>query len=240
MIAQIPSVKLDRFEGPLDLLLYLIQREEIDIHDIPISQITRHYLSALEQMQSLNLEIAGEFILMVSYLLYIKVQMLLPRQQIEGEEISDPRLPLAQKLLEYQKFKQIGEEFKRLEIERSQYFPHCFNPANVGFYENLKSDVSAFDLYQAYLRALKASPTAPAQTLPGPVVDITERLDFIRNLIRQKARLSFSELTEGLDRLFLVATFIALLELIKRNELFIRQSRLFGNIIVYRRDYAGA
>jgi segregation and condensation protein A len=240
MIADSPSVKLSKFEGPLDLLLFLIQQQEIDIHDIPISQITQQYLSALEQMRDLNLEIAGEFILMVSYLLYIKTQMLLPRPQIEGEGIEDPRIPLTQKLLEYQKFKQIGEEFKKLEVLRSQYFPHGFTPANVEFFENLKSDFSAFDLYQAYLKALKASPTAPVQILKGPFIDITERLDFIRQKLQQQKKISFLELTQGLNRFFLVATFIALLELVKRNELLLKQARLFGDIIILAKDYVDA
>lgn len=232
MILEAPQVKLNRFEGPLDLLLYLIRQQEIDIHDIPISQIIRQYLSALGTMQDLNLEIAGEFILMVSYLLYIKAQMLLPRPQTDDDEVEDPRIPLVEKLLEYQKFKQIGEELKRYEIERSRFFPHGFDTSTLGFFDNLQIDVSSYDLYRLFVDAVRASPEALPRLISAPLIDIQERMDYIRAKLVPSGKMSFLELTEGLDKLYLVSTFIALLELVKQNVLKLKQARLFGKIII--------
>lgn len=232
MILEAPQVKLSRFEGPLDLLLYLIRQQEIDIHDIPISHIIRQYLSALDTMRDLNLEAAGEFILMVAYLLYIKAQMLLPRPQAGDDEAEDPRTPLVEKLLEYQKFKQIGEEFKRYEIERSQFFPRGFDPSALGFYENLKIDFSAYDLYRMFADSMRASPEPLPRLIFAPLININERMDFIRGKLAASSKMSFLELTEGLDRLYLVSTFVALLELVKQNVLKVKQARLFGRIII--------
>lgn len=230
MIKEIPNVKLSGFEGPLDLLLYLIRQQEIDIHHIPISEITHQYLATLDTMRSLNLEVAGEFILMVAYLLYIKAQMLLPRREMEAEE--DPRTPLVQKLLEYQKFKQIGEELKRIESERIRQYPRSFDPSIFGLYDEVKVDYSAFNLYQAYVKVVSESPEAPPVVIPGSVIDLEEKIAYIRDAIARTGEMTFLQLTEGVNRIHLVATFIALLELAKRGFLKIKQARPFGNITV--------
>lgn len=225
-----PEIKLPRFEGPLDLLLYLIRQQEIDIHDIPIREITRQYLETLETMQSLNLEVAGEFILMVAYLLHIKAQMLLPRPQVEEEE--DPRTPLVQKLIEYQKFKQIGEELKRLEIERLQFFPRRFDPSIIGQLDELQIDFSLYDLYRAYIWAVRGSEDYLPATVPRSRVDIDERIAYIMSKILNLNKITFVELTEGLSRIQLVGTFLALLEMVKLGMLKLKQAKLFGNITI--------
>ncbi|MBC8491061.1 MAG: segregation/condensation protein A [Candidatus Marinimicrobia bacterium] len=231
----IPLVKISKFEGPLDLLLYLIRQQEIDIHDIPINEITRQYLSALETMQNLNLEVAGEFILMVAYLLYIKAQMLLPRPKEEEDE--DPRIPLVQKLLEYQKFKQIGDELKRMEIERNLLFPRSFNPSSLGFTEELKIDYSSFDLYKAYISVVGDSVEAPPALISGAVIDMEEKIAQIHAKISKAGKITFEQLTEGISKLHLVASFIALLELAKRGVLKIKQAKPLGSIIILSENY---
>lgn len=236
MILAAPEVKLTRFEGPLDLLLYLIHKQEIDIHDINISEITRQYLDAIEEMRSLNLEVAGDFIMMVAYLLFIKAQMLLPQPKFDGEMEEDPRRPLVERLLEYQKFKQIGEEFKRIENERAGVFPRGFDPASIGTTEALKIDFNIFDLYKAYIDLVKQSPDYNPALIAGNLIDIEERMNFILDKFNGSPKASFLDLTAGLNRLWLVATFIALLELIKRRRLTIKQAKVFGNISIYRID----
>ncbi len=229
-MGETPEVRLRRFEGPLDLLLYLIRQQEIDIHDIPIREITHQYLEALEAMRSLDLEVAGEFILMVAYLLYIKAQMLLPRPQIEEEE--DPRIPLVQKLIEYQKFKQIGEEFKRIELERQRFFPRRFDPSSMGQWDDLKIDYSLYDLYRAYVTAVRGADSSSLVAIPGVMVDLDERIGYIRERLSHLGKTTFAELTEGLNQVQLLGTFIAMLELGKRGILRLRQAKLFGNITI--------
>ena len=237
MITQAHQVKLLYFEGPLDLLLYLIRQHEIDIHDIPISEIILQYMSALDTMYELNLEVAGEFILMVSYLLHIKAQMLLPQSDEFEEEEEDPRQQLVDKLLEYQKFKIIGEEFKRCEIERTQYYPYCVVPSSISSFENLNSDISPYNLLQAYMESLADSSEALPRIVTPPMIDIMERIEFVRRKLEQYGKMTFLELSEGLSRIYLVSTFIALLELIRLKELKVKQARLFGNIIIATADY---
>jgi len=228
MESPIPKVKLSRFEGPLDLLLYLIRQQEIDIHDIPINEITHQFLEAIDQMREMNLEVAGEFILMVAYLLYIKAQMLLPHP--ESEEDEDPRMPLVQKLLEYQKFKQIGEELGRIEVERKMLFPRGFDPSKLGIEEIIKADFSVYDLYRAYIEVAGNIVGGSPTVIPGAAIDIEEKLKFVREKLLELKEISFSDLTSGAERLHLVAIFIALLELAKRGFLAIKQARPFGSI----------
>jgi len=234
MILEAPEIKISRFEGPLDLLLYLIRRQEVDIHDIPVSEITRQYLSALDDLQDMNLEAAGDFIMMVSYLLYIKAQMLLPQPEIEGEE--DPRRPLVERLLEYQKFKQIGEEFKRIEIERSSVYPRGFDPSMLGLSEDLKIDFNVYDLYKAYLDLARLSPGFTTALVAGSPIDIAERMNYILGKFNGSSKMSFLEMSQGLNRIYLVATFMALLELVKTGKVSVKQVKLFGNIFVYAND----
>jgi segregation and condensation protein A len=228
MESPIPRVKLSRFEGPLDLLLYLIRQQEIDIHDIPINEITHQFLGAIDQMREMDLEVAGEFILMVAYLLYIKAQMLLPQPATEEDE--DPRMPLVQKLLEYQKFKQIGEELGRMEDERKMLFPRGFDPSKIGVEEIIKADFSAYDLYKAYIEVAGYSLDGSPTVISGAAIDIEEKLKFVREKLLELNEISFNELTKGEERLHLVAIFIALLELAKRGFLAIKQAKPFGII----------
>ena len=234
----IPQVKLTRFEGPLDLLLYLIRQQEIEIHDIPIIEITHQYLAALDSMRELDLEVAGEFILMVAYLLYIKAQMLLPRGELE--EAEDPRTPLVQKLLEYQKFKQIGEELRRIEDERKQWFPRGFDPSTIGLSETLQIDFNAFDLYRAYIEVIGSSEFAPPAYIRGTIVDLEEKIEAIRRRLAEAKEVTFLQLTKGLNRLHLVVTFIALLELAKRGILTAKQARPFETITLQYAENADA
>ena len=120
------KVHLENFDGPLDLLLFFIRRDEIDIYDIPISHITKEYLETLDQMQQINVGIAGEFIDMAATLMRIKSKMLLPKQELDNGACEDPRSPLVRQLLEYRRYKDLARQLEKLFEERSQYFPRSY------------------------------------------------------------------------------------------------------------------
>ena len=143
------KVKLENFAGPLDLLLYFIRRDEIDVYDIPIARITEEYMETLEIMETLNLNVAGEFILMAATLMRIKAKMLLPKPQLSDEdEVEDPRAELVQQLLEYQRFKEMAYDLDKLAMERRKYHPRGFEMNSPELEEDAASylkDVTLFE-----------------------------------------------------------------------------------------------
>lgn len=234
-------VTLPIFQGPLDLLLYLIEREEIDIFDIPIEHITNQYLEYLSQLESLNLEVAGEFLVMAAQLLEIKSRMLLPqpeRPQVEEEEAGDPRAELVARLLEYRRYKQVAEELRmRAEIQRFVFSRGTL--VNEGAAPQQPQitleEISAFDLWAAFQNVLnrikepsRGEVVRPRFTVPQKIAAIAARLRWAQDGIR------FEELfEESASRLELVVTFLALLELIRLRRVRVAQEQLFGEIRVY-------
>ena len=235
-------VTLSIFQGPLDLLLYLIERDEIDIFDIPIEHITNQYLEYLSQLETLNLEVAGEFLVMAAQLLEIKSRMLLPQQersQAEEEEAGDPRAELVARLLEYRRYKHVAEELRmRAEIQRFVFSRGAVAGANGAVPDQPQitlEEVSAFDLWAAFQNVLNRikEPTRgevvrPRFTVPQKIAAIAARLRWSKEGIR------FEELfEESATRLELVVTFLALLELIRLRRVRVAQEHLFGEIRVY-------
>ena len=225
------EVKLERFEGPLDLLLHLIQRDEIDIYDIPIARITQQYLEYIELMRLLDLDVAGEFLVMAATLMRIKAKMLLPTPPLGEEEEIDPRDELVQRLLEYRQFKEAAgtlksrEERRRLEYERGllpdedEAGPLPLAPATL------------FHLLDALNRVLARLPARTVMELEGEAYDIEERIERIANRVRVAGNLSFETLLgECRSRLEMIVTFLALLELLKLNRLHAIQEGTFGEI----------
>jgi len=234
-------VKLQNFEGPLDLLLFLIKKNEVDIYDIPIADITSQYLGYVEIIKLLDLESAGEFILLAATLIRIKAKMLLPRPQSEDEEeIIDPRLELVSQLLEYKKFKELAYKLSDFEEEQRNVFPR-------GFYHeveheredgvDLDEDVTIFSLISAFKQVLDRMPEETFHHIEDIQISLEEQIEYILNQLAGGKQITFFELVSHIrDKLIVVVTFIALLELVKRGELKTRQSKAFGEIWITRKS----
>ncbi|MEW6685233.1 MAG: segregation/condensation protein A [Candidatus Edwardsbacteria bacterium] len=225
------QIRLDLFEGPLDLLLYLIKKEELDIYDIPIARVTQQYLEYLELMKILDLEIAGEFLVMAATLLRIKAQMLLPRPQAEEIEIEDPRQDLVLQLLEYQKFKEIATKLGRKEIFQRQLFAR----PRLTFEEEPEipetSDVAIIDLLTAFKAIVDRIDRVTLYEIAGEDITIEERIIYILQILSEKERITFFELFSPITRrLIIVVTFFALLELMRLKKIKAKQEKLFGEI----------
>ena len=234
-------VKLQNFEGPLDLLLFLIKKNEVDIYDIPIAEITSQYLEYVDIIKMLDLESAGEFILLAATLIRIKAKMLLPRPQTdEEEEIIDPRMELVTRLLEYKKFKELA--FKMSEIEEEQ--SKVFGRGNFDEFHHededgidLDEDVTIFSLITAFKQVLDRMPRETFHHVEVIPISLEEQIEYILNHLVEGKQITFFELISHLrDKLIMVVTFIAMLELIKRGELIIRQSKSFGEIWITRKS----
>jgi segregation and condensation protein A len=228
-------VKLKVFEGPLDLLLFLIKKNEIDIYDIPISLITQQYLEYLEMMRSLDLEVAGEFVLMAATLIRIKAQMLLPKTD-EGETEEDPRAQLVAALLEYKKFKELSGVLQQKEKEESRFFPRCdFSYLESNNEKNDEIEVSLYDLLNAFKKVWRSAPEEIIHRVKIEEVNLNQRVHHVLSCLKSKERVKFTELfLDNPIRLVMVVTFIAILELIRLKKIKIVQRRNFSQIWVYR------
>jgi segregation and condensation protein A len=235
-------VKLNDFEGPLDLLLFFIKRDQLDIYDIPIARITKEFLDYVHYIRMLDLEIAGEFIVMAATLMQIKVRMLLPHEEgIEDLIEDDPRKELADRLAEYARFKEASRNFDHLQEEGSRWFyRRYFKNDDRQFVspedEELK-DVTLIDLVTAFKRAMDKLETTPYHNIQRLNVTIEEQIDFLVAAVEDKPTLHFLEIAVGIhERIRLVVTFIALLELIKRNILRVQTRGGFNDFIITRYD----
>ena len=227
------EVKLERFEGPLDLLLHLIQRDEIDIYDIPIARITQQYLKYIEIMQLLDLDVAGEFLVMAATLMRIKAKMLLPTPPAGEEEEIDPRDELVRRLLEYRQFKEASgtlktrEERRRLEYERGQV------PGDEEAGPLPLAPATLFHLLDALNRVLSRLPARAVLELEAEAYDIEDKIKRIHSRVRVAGRLSFETLlAECRSRLEMIVTFLALLELLKLHRVTAVQDANFGEIVL--------
>ncbi|MFH0772193.1 MAG: segregation/condensation protein A [Candidatus Omnitrophota bacterium] len=230
------KVKLDVFEGPLDLLLYLIRKEEADIFDIPIAKITEQYLQYLEYMKLLDLNIAGEFIVMAATLMHIKSRMLLPPDEQPPEEMEeeDPRTELVHRLIEYKKFKEAAGELAQMEAKRSLVFPRAVDEAqyadqNEGSY----FEASIFDLINAFSTILKSVSKEAFLEVVRDEFTVEGKIQDLLCMLNQSPVLNFKYIFQRIgSKLELIATFLALLELIRLKEVVVRQKRIFGEIEV--------
>lgn len=229
-------VKLDIFEGPFDLLLYLIRKHEIDIYDIPIHLITKQFLEYLGLMKMLDLEIAGEFIEMVAILMNIKARLLLPRPVgVSEEDYEDPRAELVERLIEYKRYKEAAEELYRYEDKQRKLYPrlyfHRIEPETDEDPDAYLKDVSLFDLLLAFKRALDNMPKVTYHEVKRIDVTVEEQTTFIIDRLKTHRLILFSELMSELrDKIVIVVTFLALLEMIRTGKVIVRQSDLFDDI----------
>ncbi len=228
------KINIGVFHGPLDLLLYLIQKEEVDIYDIPIAKITGEYLKYIDLMTSLNLEVAGEFILMAATLIRIKTRMLLPRDEGDAAE-SDPREELIMALIEYKKYKEAGEILreKALLEERHLVPPSPVNGTRAVV--DLLPDTSLFDLLTAFRDVLASRRDESFHQVTAEEVSIVDRMHYIMSRLEQQECSSFRDLfADAPVKIVAVMTFIALLELVRTRRVVLRQSRPFAELRVYR------
>lgn len=229
-------VELERFQGPLDLLLHLIRSQDIDIFDIPIARITTQFLAAIEGIAELGLDQAGEFLEMAALLLRIKAQMLLPRHGDVDEEWEDPRAELVRRLLEYEHFREAAQRLSAAEAQRHRhyargYVPPLPEPDPVDAPLHLEWD----DLWTAILRLEERSIPLEEYHVTPRAVPIGDKIALIIEFLERQARVEFRELTRPFaDRLHSVVTFLAALELARRRALSIRQSSHFEPLWLYR------
>ena len=228
---------INDFEGPLDLLLHLIKENKMDIMDIEIEKITEQYMSFLEEQERLNLEIASEYLVLASELLEIKSRLLLPRQEIESEEEEiDPRDELINRLLEYQAYKDITKVLQEKEELRSEIYTKT--PENINNYidgvTEIKADVTLDDLVEALKKYLvrkeEKKPLNTKVTLNE--ISVSSRRHDIKNILKEKKKVFFYELFPVVSKEYIVATFLAILEMAKDSELIVRQDDTFSDIIV--------
>jgi segregation and condensation protein A len=247
------NVKIDAFEGPLDLLLHLINRLEIDIYDIPVAEITEQYLLYIQAMQELELDIASEYLVMAATLLAIKSKMLLPKQEEEvfdedlNEEIEeDPREELMQRLIEYRKYKNAAQMLKLREEERGQVFTKP--PSDLSeFAKDMKMEsqplnVNIYDMLGAFQKLLRRKKLQkPLHTkIARQEIPIEQRMEEIVTELRNfKGRKNFYELFPYPDREHIVVTFLAILELMKKNVILIEQENNFADILISWNERSG-
>lgn len=229
------KIKLPNFEGPFDLLLYFIKKDEVNIYDIPIARIAEEFLSYIRLMQYFDLELASEFIYMAANLMYIKSQMLLPRMVEAGsEEGEDPRKQLIQRLLEYQQIKDgaknIGEHY---ENQKYTYYRSLFDADREEYEEEIYKNTTIFDLMNAFKKAIQKAKGDPPHIVDMNTVSVEERMSALMDVIKSKKKVTFYNFVKDTNKISIVATFLAILNLLKDNMIFIRQSKDFGDIVIF-------
>lgn len=233
------DVHLENFDGPLDLLLHLIRKNEMDIYDIPMAEITSQYLVILDRMQSLNLDVAGEFLLMAATLLHIKSRLLLPQLSAEDgseEEEEDPRAELVRRLLEYQKYKEAASALDQLPLLDRDLFARTFAaPERAAEEEEAEFEaVGLYELAEALRDLLRERPEAAVHEVTTERLSVTDRINRILFLLTGRDSLPFSELFDAHpDRHEVVVTFLAMLELVKMRLLRLLQNKRYGAIWLF-------
>ncbi len=233
-------VRLQTFEGPLDLLLHLIKKHEVNIYDIPIALITSQYLDYLDLMQEMNLDVAGEFLVMAATLIHIKSRTLLPRPDPTQEDPEeDPREALVRRLLEHQKFKAAAELLHERETLRSAQWTRADGPVLeiAGEAPEPEVEVDLFSLISAFRAVVERSKARPKMYLPAEQIPIEDRIEQLLSRLSETEACGFEDLFEDVQtRPGLVVTFLALLEMIRLKLIRVFQSGVVGPIRVYKRQ----
>ncbi len=233
------SIKLRDFEGPLDLLLFFIKRDELDIYNIPIAKITKEFFDYLQYMQQLDLEIAGDFLVTAAELMQIKVRMLLPPEPGEAEE-DDPRANLVKRLIEYKRFKEVAadlvvREDAQMKVAYRGYHESDPRVEELSGDERTLSDVSLFDLIASFQYAVARMPKKFIHEIVRLNVSIDEQIEYILDFFARRSEATFFELIEGMtEKIRVVVTFIALLEVIRSKKIIVRQGEPFGELSIMR------
>lgn len=236
MNEEVYKVKLPEFEGPLDLLLHLIKKNEMDIFNIQISKITEEYLKYIEMMGSVDLDVAGEFIVMAATLIYIKSKMLLPKEEGEIDE-EDPRTDLVNRLLEYKRFKELSGNFGVLETKQREFFSK--DPEDI---EESTEYVEAtlFDLLRAFQKIVAFLPKDEIREIDRAEFDVAQKINEILDNLEQNKEFSLNEYVSQKNRVLeIIAVFLAVLELVKMKLIKIFQSKLFDDIKIMGTEETG-
>lgn len=239
------KVRIPDFEGPLDLLLFFIRRDELDVYNIPIAYITQEFLSYIRVMQMLDLELAGEFIVMAATLMHIKVRMLLPRTETEeGEEETDPRAELTQRLLEYKRYKESAEELQKLELDQREkfyrgLFKYDVKKSPVTNDEGILEDVTMYQLIKAFQRAMMNIPKKTVHEVRAIPWSIEEQGAWLMRRFDGRPKYNFLEiLREMTERIQVIVTFIAMLELIRAQRIRVEIFAQFNDFEIIRNESA--
>ena len=234
------KLKLDIFEGPLDLLLYLIKKNDIDVKDIPIAKVTEQYMQYIEMMKMMNLEVIGDFLVMAATLMQIKSRMLLPPDpgQQEEEEL-DPRDELVKRLQEYKIFKEIAEKLKEKESFRQDFFGRNIDEE---LSKEIKDDAkevyfeaNLFDLINAFTKALRKFKEETVYQVNKEEYTVEQKIHEILHLLLEKESIMLTDLfVKAKSKIEVIVTFMSILELIRLREIIVRQKRLFDDIEVLR------
>jgi segregation and condensation protein A len=235
------TIQLPNFQGPFDLLLFFIKRDEINIHDIPISRIANEFLEYTRLIELLDLELAGEFLVMASTLMQIKAKMLLPEEK-KAEDGStqeeDPRAELVRRLLEYKRYKEAAEQLNVMSEEQRYIYYRQFFEADEKATETPHDELAhltLFDLLAAFSKALHKAPKAsmPHQIEREPVT-IEDQAAYILAIFQHRTEITFAELVRDSDRSMMLVTFLAILEMMRNRDIVLRQPVQFGEIMLYR------
>jgi segregation and condensation protein A len=243
------KVNLEVFEGPLDLLLFLIRKSEIDIHDIPIAKLTQEYVATLDQMEELDLNVAGEFLVMAAQLMVIKSRMMLPVPETAAGELGeaeDPRSELVARLLEYQQFKEAAHGLGEKELLQRDVFGRMGVEAEArkaaekaAQDEEGSLEVNLFDLLRAFQRVLDELPDNVIREIEREEITVVQKINEILDMLEAKEFILFHEaFARGKTKVSVLATFLAMLELAKMRSVLIRQPALFSEIHIYKRNDA--
>lgn len=232
------SIKLDIFEGPMDLLLYLIKKNEIDIYNIPVVLVTEQYLDYLKMIKALNLDLAGEYLVMAATLIHIKSRLLLPPPEEPEEEEEDPRAELVRQLIEHKKFKEIAENLaSRPLLERDVFVRSAVLPeetAKPDSEEEELIEVSVFELIEAFHRVISQMDKKVLIEFDLEKLSLTDIINEIMDQLALKKNLTFGDLLQGkMDRRRIIYTFLAILELVKLRMIKAYQTSIFGVIRIF-------
>lgn len=236
------KVTIDNFDGPLDLLLHLIKSSDIDIYDISIEEISKQYLDYIQAMKKLNLDVASEYLVMASELMVIKSMLLLPQTKLEDEDYEeDPREQLIQRLIEYKQYKELVDDFKTLEEERKKTFSKESSDLQQYKRDNDEidlGDTTLDDLILAFQKFLERKQLDKPlnTTITKKEYSIQQRSREIKDFLKVKKNIEFSELFEEFNRGYIVVTFLSVLDLAKKNDLIIKQENNFQKIYLSTRE----
>ena len=229
-------IQLDNFEGPLDLLLYFIRRDEIDIYDIPIAKITKDFINVIEEWKRTNLVLAGDFIVMASTLMRVKAKMMIPRPELDEDgDIIDPRTELMNQLINYKRFRDAAEMLNDMAIDRSKNLSRQFQQTipesemnDLGFYLN---DLTLYDLAKIFKQAIESRPVISQFELNREPVRLEKQKELILKYFDDEGRLSFTFIIKKLNsRMEIVVTFLAVLDLVREGLCKLKQVHVFGEI----------
>jgi len=232
------KIMINEFEGPMDLLLHLIKKSDIDICDISVEEITKQYLDYINEMEKLDLDIASEYLIMAAELIEIKSSILLPKQTIDEDEYEeDPREKLIKRLIEYKQYKEMMPEFKQMEIDRKQMYSK--DPSDLSNFKTIDEnidlgDIGLNDLMEAFNKFLERKKLEqPLNTkITKKEYSVGERSSEIKNILKTKKKVEFEELFEEVNKDYVVVTFLSILVLAKKQELKITQDNNFSKIIL--------